>query len=215
MALNKLKFNSINVTPAASKAIRFNSSANGLETADAGGSLVKLASSTASSSASLSFTSSIDSTHKEYIFHFNNIHPASNSNLQFQTSTDGGSSYGVTVTTSFFYSYHNEAGNDQNVVYYASRDLAQSTSFQLLTGDNIESAGNDTSVSGYLHLFEPSSTTFVKNFFSNTNHVADTPYSENNFIAGYFNTTSAINAVQFKMSTGNMESGTITMYGVK
>ena len=90
MALNKLKFNSINVTPAASEAIRFNSSANGLETADAGGSLVKLASSTASSSASLSFTSSIDSTHKEYIFLFNNIHPASNSNLQFQTSTDGG-----------------------------------------------------------------------------------------------------------------------------
>ena len=107
MALNKLKFNSINVTPAAGEAIRFNSSANGLETASAGGALVKISSSTASSSATVSFTSGIDSTYKEYIFLFNNIHPATDgANIQFQGSTDGGSSYGVTITSNYFHRHY-------------------------------------------------------------------------------------------------------------
>ena len=215
MALNKLKFNSINVTPAASEAIRFNSSANGLETASAGGALVKISSVTASSSASVSFTSGIDSTYKEYIFFFNNLHPASNSNLQFQTSTNGGSSYGVTATTSFFYASHQENDGENIVVYNANRDHAQATDFIYLTGDNMEGTAADASVSGFLHLFEPSSTTFVKHYISNTDHVADGPYQQNNYSAGYFNTTTAINAIQFKLTTGNIDSGTVTMYGVK
>ena len=215
MALNKLKFNSINVTPAASEAIRFNSSANGLETASAGGALVKISSVTASSSASVSFTSGIDSTYKEYIFFFNNLHPASNSNLQFQTSTNGGSSYGVTATTTFFYASHQENDGEAIVTYNANRDHAQATDFIYLTGDNMEGTAADASVSGFLHLFEPSSTTFVKHYISNTDHVADGPYQQNNYSAGYFNTTTAINAIQFKLTTGNIDSGTVTMYGVK
>ena len=215
MALNKLKFNSLNVTPAASEAIRFNSSANGLETASAGGALVKISSVTASSSASVSFTSGIDSTYKEYIFFFNNLHPASNSNLQFQTSTNGGSSYGVTATTSFFYASHQENDGEAIVTYNANRDHTQTTDFLYLTGDNMEGTAADASVSGFLHLFEPSSTTFVKHYISNTDHVADGPYQQNNYSAGYFNTTTAINAIQFKLTTGNIDSGTVTMYGVK
>ena len=214
MALNKLKFNSINVTPAASEAIRFNSSANGLETASAGGALVKISSVTASSSASVSFTSGIDSTYKEYIFFFNNLHPASNSNLQFQTSTNGGSSYGVTATTTFFYASHQENDGEAIVTYNANRDHAQATDFIYLTGDNMEGTAADASVSGFLHLFEPSSTTFVKHYISNTDHVADGPYQQNNYSAGYFNTTTAINAIRFQLTTGNIDSGTVTMYGV-
>ena len=213
MALNKLKFNSINVTPAASKAIRFNSSANGLETADAGGSLVKIATTTASSSSSVSFTSGLTSTHKEYIFIFNNIHPASAANFTFNLSVDSGSNYNVTKTTTNFYAYHNESGSDQGLSYNSGLDLAQGTGYQIL--GNVASA-NDASCSGFLHLFEPSSTTFVKNFISRVNVVypAGTEYTSDYFTAGYGNTTSAIDAIDFKMASGNIDAGTITMYGV-
>jgi hypothetical protein len=179
-----------------------------------GGNMVLLSTQTASGDASISFTSGITSTYKEYMFIFNNIHPASNSNLQFQTSTDGGSSYGVTATTTFFYASHQENDGEAILAYLTSRDQAQSTDFIYLTGDNMEASASDASVSGYLHLFEPSSTTFVKHYMSNTDHVADGPYQQNNYSAGYFNTTSAINAVQFKMSSGNIDAGTIQMFGI-
>tara|TARA_R100001015_G_C4494637_1_gene71097 strand:- start:9 stop:617 length:609 start_codon:yes stop_codon:yes gene_type:complete len=178
------------------------------------GNLVFISRSTASSSASVSITSGISSTYKEYIFVFNNLHPASNSNLQFQTSTNGGSSYGVTVTTTFFYASHQENDGEAIVTYNTGRDHAQATDFIYLTGDNMESNNADASVSGYLHLFEPSSTTFVKHYMSNTDHVADGPYQQNNYSAGYFNTTTAINAIQFKLTSGNIDSGTVDMYGV-
>jgi len=213
MALNKLKFNSINVTPAASEAIRFNSSANGLETASAGGALVKISSSTASSSATVSFTSGIDSTYKEYIFLFNNIHPATDgANIQFQGSTDGGSSYGVTITSNYFQSQNNASENA--LEYDGGQDLAQSTNFQTILAKE-PGNGNDESTSGVLHLFDPSNTTFVKHFLSVGNCEDAEAMSRIGFTGGYFNTASAINAVQFKMSSGNMDAGTITMYGVK
>jgi hypothetical protein len=180
----------------------------------AGGGLNLISTQTASSSSSLSFTSGIDSTYKEYVFKFISIHPSADSNLTFQTSTNSGSSYGVTATTTFFYASHEENDGEAILSYYASRDLAQSTDFQHLTGDNIESGDNDGSVSGYLHLFEPSSTAFVKHFMSNTNHMAAGPYSQNNYSAGYFNTTSAIDAIQFKMTSGNIDSGVIKLYGI-
>ena len=218
MALNKLKFNSINVTPAASEAIRFNSSANGLETASAGGNLVKIASTTASSSSSVSFTSGIDSTYKEYIFFFNNIHPATdNVAFEFNLSSDGGSNYNITKTTSFFKAYHNEADSGNHLGYASGADLAQSTSYQhLISSDANEGIGNDNDQNGvgYLHLFDPSNTTFVKHFISTVQFNQHNDYSINNYIAGYANTTSAINAIDFKMSSGNIDSGTITMYGV-
>ena len=213
MALNKLKFNSINVTPAAGEAIRFNSSANGLETASAGGALVKISSSTASSSATVSFTSGIDSTYKEYIFLFNNIHPATDgANIQFQGSINGGSSYGVNITSNYFQSQNNASENA--LEYDGGQDLAQSTNFQTILAKE-PGNGNDESTSGVLHLFDPSNTTFVKHFLSVGNCEDAEAMSRIGFTGGYFNTASAINAVQFKMSSGNMDAGTITMYGVK
>ena len=213
MALNKLKFNSLNVTPAAGKGIRFNSSANGLETASAGGNLVKIASTTASSSASVSFTSGIDSTYKEYIFFFNNMHPATNdTSFNINFSIDGGSNYNVAKTTTYFRSVHDEADSYTTVAYEQSRDLAQGTGYQNLSS-GID-ADDDGSVSGHLHLFDPSNTTFVKQFISVTNAMIHANYTMQDFCAGYGNTTSAINAVNFKMTSGNIDSGTITMYGV-
>ena len=213
MALNKLKFNSINVTPAASTAIRFNSGANGFETASAGGSLVKIASTTASSSASVSFTSGLTSTYKEYIFVFNNIHPGTDAkSLQFNLSADSGSNYNVTKTTTFYRAQHTEGGASV-FEYVAGDDLAQGTGAANIS--NLCGSDNDQCVSGYLHLFEPSSTTFVKHFMSVVNSTfTDSDGSANLYMAGYGNTTSAIDAIQFVMSSGNIDSGTITMYGV-
>ena len=182
------------------------------------GNLVFIKRQTASDAASIEFkhgTSDvvIDSTYKEYIFFFNNIHPASDgANFQFQASTNGGSSYGVTLTTTSFRSYHDEADNNTGLIYEETFDLAQSTSYQDI---NREVGGdNDQCQSSILHLFDPSNTTFVKHFLSNGSRIQQNDFNSNNFVAGYFNTTSAINALDFKMSSGNIDSGTITMYGV-
>jgi len=218
MALNKLKFSSINVTPVAGEAIKFNSSANGFETGSAGGAMNIIKKLTASSSSTLSFVDGssdvvLDNTYKEYIFVFNNMHPATDgANFTFQGSTDSGSNYNTTMTTTYFTAFHNEAGNDQSLTYETGRDLAQSTSFKTL----INEVGNDNDqcCSGFLHLFNPSSTTFVKHFICNINSYFNANYTMNAFTAGYFNTTSAIDALQFKMSSGNVDSGTITLYGI-
>jgi len=212
MALNKLKFNSLNVTPAASEAIRFNSSANGLETASAGGSLVKISSTTASSSSSISFTSGIDSTYKEYIFILNTIHPATDgTTINIDFSTDSGSSYSVTKTTTAFYAGQRDDAGDNFFSYATGADIAQGTGsvvIQSVSGDN------DHGAAAILHLFDPSNTTFVKNFILTTSITTDSNYISNNYSAGYCNTTSAIDAVKFSMASGNIDSGTIALYGV-
>ena len=185
-----------------------------LPAAIATGAMVKLSTQTASSSSTISFTSGIDSTYKHYIFYFTDIHGSSDaSDLMFQTSTNGGSSYGVTATTSDLLHYHNESGADSNLVNNTGHDLAQSTSFMQLSQD-IGAGESDQCAVGMLHLFNPASTTFVKHYLSRFNNYHDSNYSMCNFGSGYFNTTSAINAVQFKMSTGTMDSGSITLYGV-
>ena len=179
-----------------------------------GGALNLLSTQTASSSATISFTSGIDSTYKEYIFKFIDIHGSGDGvDLTFQASTNTGSSYGVTVTTTDFIAYHNESGSDNNLIYNSNHDLAQSTSFMQLSQD-IGAGESDQCAVGILHLFNPSSTTFVKHYISRFNNYHDSNYSMGNFGAGYFNTTSAIDAVQFKMSTGNIDAGTIKLYGV-
>ena len=211
MAISKANFNSFNVTPTASKFITFNSSNNGLAADDVGGSLVLISTQTASSSSSLSFTSGIDSTYKEYIFKYINCHPATTSNFTFNGSADGGSNYNVTKTTSHFRAYHNENDAEAVLEYNTSGDLAQSTDYQRLNGAFND---NDGSVSGTLHLFDPSNTTFVKHFISVSNAMITTPYTQNVRVGGYFNTTSAINAIDFKFSSGNIDSGVIKMYGV-
>ena len=162
---------------------------------------------------SSSFTSNIDSTYDTYVFKFINIHAATlNSQFHFQVSTDGGSSYGVTATTTNFISAHNEAGNSTALAYQTGYDLAQSTSYSLITGEN--GTENDESSSGILHLFSPSNTTFVKHFISRHQQYTSGDYSYDNYSTGYFNTTSAINAIDFKMSSGNIDSGVIKMYGL-
>ena len=179
-----------------------------------GSSLVLISEQTASSSANISFTSGIDSTYKEYIFKFINIHPATD-NVYFQMnfSADSGSNYNVTKTTTAFNAYHAEDGSGGSLAYASGNDLAQGTGVKYLTGSGLGN-GNDESVSGSMHLFDPSNTTFVKHFFSNVSYYYLTNEMGNTFTAGYGNTTSAIDAVQFTMSSGNIDAGTIKMYGV-
>ena len=180
--------------------------------ATGGGSLVLLSTQTASSSSTISFTSGIDSTYKEYIFKFYNIHPSAEASFGINFSVDGGSNYNVTKTTSSFYFFHNEADSSTTLQYRTSYDLAQSTSSSPLGGD-VMTTNNDECGAGSLHLFDPSNTTFVKHFISRFSPHYPT-YSMDGFTAGYGNTTSAINAVQFAMSSGNIDSGTIKLYGV-
>ena len=177
------------------------------------GNLVFISRSTASSSASVSITSGISSTYKEYIFFFNNISVATNGQtLTFNGSIDGGSNYNVTKTSSAFSAYHNEGGSTTSLGYTTAYDLAQGTGFQTLAGGI--GNGSDESASGFLHIFEPSSTTFVKHYNSRVSYYEESDYIVETYIGGYFNTTSAINAIQFKLLSGNF-SGTIDMYGVK
>ena len=192
-----------------------NSSVTGITAlANASDGITLISSQTASNSASLSFTSGLDSTYKAYKFVFSSIHPRTDAvYLTFQGSTDGGSNYNVTKTTTVFESYHDEGDTNTTLEYNTTDDLAQSTAFQIIA--NGVGNDNDQQVSGTLTLFNPSSTTYVKHFISRSNS-----YHNNNFIfdtfgAGYGNTSSAINAVRFQMSSGNIDAGTIYLYGIK
>ncbi len=173
---------------------------------------------TASSSATLSFVDGtsdvvLDDTYKEYLFTFKNIHPATdNQDFQFQGNASGGSGFNETMTTTHFLAQHDEADSYTSLEYSGSRDLAQSTSFATLSGG--VGNDNDQNLGGYLHLFNPSSTTFVKHFISNVQISQASDYSVNSYSAGYFNTTSAIDEIQFKMASGNIDAGDICLYGI-
>ena len=178
------------------------------------GNLILLSTQTASASASISFTSGIDSTYDSYIFKYYNIHPSTNIvNFEFNLSTDGGLNYNVTKTTTMFRAYHDESDTASLVHYVTAYDLAQSTSFQLFTNN----LGNldDECCSGTFQLFNPSSTTFVKHFVANTSVNSEDNFNIHYILGGYGNTTSPINAIQFKCSSGNIDDGIIKMYGVK
>ena len=178
-----------------------------------GSSLVLLSTQTASSSANISFTSGIDSTYKEYIFKFTDIHPASDSvQFTFNGSADSGSNYNVTKTSTVIETYHSESGSSSGNQYNTTFDIAQGTGFQSISG-NIGNE-NDRTCAGQILLFEPSSTTFVKHYIANVQFYHSADFSIHHLTAGYFNTTSAIDAIQFKMSSGNIDAGTIKMYGV-
>ena len=168
---------------------------------------------TASSSSTISFTSGIDSTYKEYLFTFNNIHPSADSeNFSFQVDTGTNTSYNIACTSTYFASYQNEGGSAQGLTYVTSYDQAQGTAFQPLV-DKLDNA-NDASVSGTLSIFNPSSSTFVKHFISRCQGSGNDDYSVDIFTAGYFNTTTALTRVQFKMSSGNIDAGDICLYGI-
>ena len=180
------------------------------------GNLILLTTQTPSGVASVSFTSGLDSTYDVYIFKFIDINPATNNGkLQFNGSIDGGSNYNVIKTTTMFTAHHNENDGTAALTYESGYDLAQSTADQVL-GSNMSSEA-DASMAGEFYLFSPSSTTYVKHFYSCVNYLARPSStirgSNETFVAGYYNTTSAIDAVNFTMSNGNFD-GTIKMYGL-
>ena len=178
----------------------------------AGDGITLISSQTASASASISFTG-IDSTYRTYLFKFINIHPATDeAKFLFNLSTDGGSNYNVTKTTTHFFCFHNEADGQTALEYDTNNDLAQSTAYKPITAS--VGADADQSVSGNLYLFNPSSTTYVKHFLSDVNYTYSGDYSINIHCGGYGNTTSAINAIDFKFDTGNIDAGTIHIYGI-
>ena len=167
---------------------------------------------TASNSASISFTTGIDSTYKEYQFYFIDVHPRTDSvSFGFNLSTDSGSNYNVTKTSTVFNTYHDEGDSTAGLGYNGSSDLAQSTAFQIIS--ETLGGGADENLGGSMSLFNPSSTTYVKHFIIQSSALHPSDFNINMFTTGYGNTTSAINAVQFKMSSGNMD-GTILMYGI-
>jgi hypothetical protein len=177
------------------------------------GNMVLLSTQTASDSATVSFTTGIDSTYKEYEFWFVDIHPRTdNVGFLFNLSTDSGSNYNVTKTSTAFRAVHSENDTYTDLGYRTPNDLAQSTSFQPITNSGL-GFDADQSLTGTLQLFNPASTTYVKHFISRVNLSNDGSESVDEYIAGYGNTTSAINAVQFKMSSGNFD-GTILLYGI-
>ena len=225
MALSKFNFNSFDVTSVASTGLGFNASANGFSTINPGAmTLIKTL--TASSSSTLSFVHGssdvvLDSTYPVYLFKFINIHPATNNtDFSFNASDDDSShSYDVIKTTTTFDAFHKEDGGNQALNYKTGggEDIAQGTGFQILTLDGGVGNNNDDNFNGQLFLFNPSSTTFVKHFFATTTHGynASPAFVMNSFIAGYFNTTADITAIQFKFASGNIDSGTIKLYGIK
>jgi len=168
---------------------------------------------TASASETISFTSGLDSTYDEYIFKFYNMHPEThNVSFSFNLSIDGGSNYNVTKTTTLFRAWHPEDDSTTSWAYKTDADLAESTDFQILTGSVGDD--NDSSCSGTLHLFDPSNTTFVKHFISNVQNMIGNGSSRQDFVAGYGNTTSAVDAIQFKFASGDIDSGEITLFGI-
>ena len=176
------------------------------------GSLVLLETQTASGDSAITFASDIDDSYKEYIFKFINVHPSNDSVALRVNFRDGSTAYDATKTTTDFYAEHDEADNNANLAYSTGQDLAQSTAVQNIAPDF--GNDNDQSCSGYLHLFDPSSTTFVKHFFTRTNQYHSGDYSQDWFYAGYCNVTAAIDGVQFTPSAGTIDAGTFKMYGV-
>jgi len=186
---------------------------NGAMASGFSGAMTFIASATASSSSSLDFTSGISSTYKEYKFYFVDIHPASDQTfLQFQADTGTNTSYNQTVTSTYFTAYHDESDSGAALTYNTSYDLAQATDF--ITIADRTGTDNDQCIAGSLHVFDPASTTFVKHFLANTNCYEQSNYSSQVLVGGYFNTTTAITRFRFKMSTGNMDSGKILMFGL-
>jgi hypothetical protein len=167
---------------------------------------------TLSSSASSAFTSNLDSTYKLYILKLINVHPASESYLTFQGSIDGGSNYNVTMTTTHHSASHQEDDSATQLVYHTGKDQAQGTAYQTLTPD--VDNDNDSSMNGTIWLFNPSNTTYVKHFYSRITVMWNEPGAYDAFTAGYFNTTDNIDALSFKMNSGNLDAGVIKMYGV-
>ena len=183
---------------------------SGVETI--GTTIALLSTQTASNSATISFTSDITSKYREYIFKFYNINPATNnSEFQFQGNASSQSGYNETITSTVFAAKHRENDSSTSLDYQTGDDLAQGTGYQFLCGNLLSDA--DSNLAGKLHLFNPSSTTYVTHFIARTAYMATGPDAQDYFVAGYFNVTAAITNIQFKMDSGNFD-GKIKMWGV-
>ena len=172
---------------------------------------------TASSSATLSFVDGassvvLDNTYKEYLFTFNNLHSSATGQFGFQGNAAGGSGFNETMTTTNFRAIHSESGSDAELSYVAGEDQAQGTGLTLIAQS--QDTDNDSSLSGYLHLFNPSSTVHVKHFISRVSVMKNGDYNGQTFAAGYFNTTSAIDEIEYKYNSGNIDAGDICLYGI-
>ena len=188
--------------------------AGALDSGVATGSLTLISTQTASNSATVSFTSGIDSTYKEYIFKFINVHPATNSTMfTFQVDTGSNTNYNQTITSCIWNAAHSEADTETIFGYQTTLDQSQGTAFQKLA--NNTGNENDESLSGTLTIFDPSNTTFTKFFQSRVSELHNENYNFDTYCAGYVNTTTAITRAQFKFESGNIDSGTIKLYGVK
>jgi hypothetical protein len=182
--------------------------------ANAADGITLISSQTASASATISFTTGLDSTYKAYKFVLVNMHPATDdTNFTFNLSTDSGSNYNATKTTTVFDTEHAESDASTSLTYNTGQDLAQSTSFQPMASRI--GNGNDEHYSGTLFLFNPSSTTYVKHFIGDGINYKSNNIAQSFYIAGYANTASAVNAIQFKFASGNIDAGTIYLYGIK
>ena len=172
------------------------------------------------SDATLSFVNGtsdvvLDSTYPIYCFKFINIHPETDAvSFQFNGSIDAGSNYNVTKTTNAFGSYHDEADSGTDLAYDTARDLAQGTGVAILTHKGTLGNDNDQCLDGHFYLFSPSSTTFVKHFTSRITYYEYSDYAMDSYTGGYLNTTSAVDAIQFSMSSGEIQGGKIKLYGI-
>ena len=189
-----------------------------IKAVSAGGTWTLIKTLTASSDSSLDFVDGtndvvLDGTYPIYLFKYINLHPA-NDLVDFQVNfRDGGSSYDATKTSTVFGALQLEDGSAQNVSYSTSYDLAQGTGIQFLASE--VGNDNDQSISGYMYLFNPASTTYVKHFLIRASGVHTADIAFDHHTAGYCNTTSAVDAVQFKFGSGNVDSGTVKLYGLK
>jgi len=168
---------------------------------------------TASSSSTISFTSGIDNSFKEYVFYFNNIHPYTNNvDFQFNASIDSGSNYNVSKTSTTFQAQHDEADSEALLQYNTDRDLANGTGVQKISlqiGN-----GNDECVSGFLHFFNLNSSTFVKHYMGIVNGYNGSNYTQELHTNGYINNTNSVDAIQFSFSSGAIDSGDILLFGL-
>lgn len=178
------------------------------------GNMIFISSQTASASTSISFTSGIDSTYDEYVFYFVGINPATDSvEFSFQVNATGQSGFNETMTTTWHQAYHYENDSASGLGYNTGYDQAQGTSYQVFVGSL--GSGSNECCAGELHLFSPASTTYVKHFYSRLNEHTANDISGDRWSAGYINTTSAITEIDFKMSSGNINAGTIALYGIR
>ena len=190
--------------------------AGSLDSGLAKGALTFIKKLTASNASTLTFHNGssgvvLDSTYKEYIFTFNNIHTSSDSGqFQFQGNAAGGADFNESMLSTYFHAQHNHGGNFTRLDYRTGNDNV-GTGFTLFTEGG--TGEDERSLCGHMHLYNPGSTTFIKHFVASTSNAHTDDYGTTVNIAGYFNTTSAIDEIRFQQSTGNFD-GDICLYGI-